>query len=466
MARKSFLPSILAAVLPLLFSSCNLSSGGTIPPASPTPGVFVTDTPPSIITGISTIAPTGDAIQILSVSPPVPAGISIADPVTVFVRYNMTIPEGTLQVWFERFSDADCTVTVADSSGGTTMAGILEPVEGGAHDVTVNVPPLPLVGAAYVGVGVRLWQPDSTSILVEDMRYDVCYAVKEPPADLPSASSDTDLIPGATAGTGAILGTVFNDLNGNGLMDAGESGSLSILLTLADIGCGTALASTRTDSAGNFSFFNLPPGTFCVTISYSSGLVLPGYIQRVTVAANSTSWANFALQPTSSPPSSPSSGGYCGDGIVQAGLGEQCDPPNLTNCTASCQTYIGYCGDGYVDAGLGEQCDPPNTTNCTASCQTYVPRCGDGYVDTGAGEQCDPPNVTDCTASCQTYTPTCGDGYVDSGYGEQCDPPNTTNCTASCQLYLPNCGNSAVDPGEECDPPNPTDCTAQCQNWP
>jgi hypothetical protein len=466
MKRKPFLLGIIASILPLIFTSCNLSTASTSLPNTPLPQVIVTNTPPGIVTDIAAVPPVGDAIEILSVSPPEPAGISIADPVSVYVRYHMTIPEGTLQVWFERFSDADCTVTSADSTGATTLAGTLVAVEGGAHDATIDLAPLPLLEVAYVGVGVRLWQPDSSAILVEDMRYEVCYAVHEPPAGMTTEPSDTELISGATAGTGAILGTVFNDSNGNNLMDAGDSRAPSISITLSDLGCATTLATTATDSAGSYSFFNLPPGTFCVIISYSAGPVLPGYWQRVTVAANSNSRANFALQPVSSPSSPPAASGYCGDGTVNAGLGEQCDPPNLTDCTASCQTYTGYCGDGYVDAGLGEQCDPPNTTNCTASCQTYVGYCGDSYVDPGLGEQCDPPNITDCTASCQTYTPTCGDGYVDTGFGEQCDPPNVDYCTAQCLLYLPNCGNSVVDVGEECDPPNTTDCTAQCQIWP
>jgi hypothetical protein len=467
MQRNSLFPGMIAAILPLIFASCNFSSAAINPPATPLPQTIVTNTPPNIVTDIATSRPAGDAVEILSVSPPVPAGISIADPVTVSVRYNLTLPSGLLQVWFERFADADCTETKADTTtGATTIAGTLDPVNGGARDATISVPPLPLLETSYVGVGVRLWTPDGGAIVVEDMRYNVCYAVNEPPADMTPSSSESEPISGATAGTGAVLGTVFNDLNGSGRKEAGESGSASIQIILADLSCGATLASTRTDSAGNFSFFGLPPGTFCVMISYSAGTVLPGYWQRVTVRANNNSYANFALQPAASPSSPPASGGYCGDGTVNAGLGEQCDPPNLTNCTASCQTYIGFCGDGYVDAGLGEQCDPPNTTDCTASCQTYVPYCGDGYVDTGVGEQCDPPNLTNCTASCQTYTPVCGDGYVDTGFGEQCDPPNVDFCTASCQLYVPNCGNGTLEAGEECDPPNTTNCTAQCQNWP
>ncbi|HWQ46402.1 MAG TPA: SdrD B-like domain-containing protein, partial [Longilinea sp.] len=307
--------------------------------------------------------------------------------------------------------------------------------------------------------------PDNSTILVEDMSYDVCYAVNEPPEDLGVTAASTSPIPGATAGTGAITGYVYADANANGIMDASEYGGGPYAITLADIGCSTTLSSTTTDGAGSYAFFSLPPGTYCVIMPYASSTILPGYWQRVTVVANNTTSAYFGMQPVAGPPPPPTTG-YCGDGALDAGSGEQCDPPNLTDCTASCQTYTGYCGNGIVDPSLSEQCDPPNTTDCTASCQTYVGYCGNSIIDTFLGEQCDPPNITDCTASCQIYVAVCGDGWVDSANGEQCDPPNPDYCTASCQLYLPNCGNFSLDYGEECDPPNTTDCTAQCQSWP
>ena len=482
----------LLTILALFLTACNLSSG----PSTGEPGEVTQ--PPVEETGASPIPPLGNTIEILSVTPPLPAGISIADPVTVLVRYDLTIPNGTMQIWFERFTDANCTILGVDpTTGGTTFAGALEEAYGGTHEIAVTFPPLPLLEIAYVGVGVRLWTPDNSTVLVEDMSYAACYIVQEPPADMVFEPSDLTTIPGATAGTGAISGLVFGDYNGNGLLDASEAGGGPYQLVLADVSCSTTLTTTQSAPDGNYAFLGLPPGTYCVIITYPGGMVLPGYFQRVEVVANNISSASFGLQLTSTSPP-PVTTGYCGDGVVDTGAGEQCDPPNTIDCTATCQSYVAYCGDGYVDTGageqcdppnltdctascqsyagycgngivdpsLGEQCDPPNTTDCTASCQTYIAYCGDGYVDTGAGEQCDPPNLTDCTASCQSYVAYCGDGYVDSSAGEQCDPPNIDFCTAQCELYLPNCGNGIIDIGEECDPPNPTDCTAQCQSWP
>jgi len=409
----------LACLIPLLPTATPQPAGGSAASPIPTSGGTLPGAPPA----------TGDTVEILSVSPPVPAGISIADPLTVLVDYNLTLPEGLLQIWFERFSDVDCTLLGSTGSSGTTIAGTMQTVESGHHTIAISVPPLPLLEVAYVGVGVRLWMSDGNTTLAEDVMYNVCFAVKEPPAGfvLPPPAPG----PGTGGENGDIAGIVYADNNGNGLMDAGESGRGSIEITLADLACATILTTARTDVNGNYGFTSLPTGLYCVVINYSSGLVTPGFWQRVEVTTGNISSANFGIQPIGAAPLPPPTTSLCGNGIVDASAGEQCDPPNLTNCTASCQTYVGYCGNGIVDVSLGEQCDPPNLTDCTATCQNYVAYCGNGIID--SGEQCDPPNITDCTASCQSYTAVCGNGFVDPG--EQCDPPNLTNCTATCQNY-------------------------------
>jgi cysteine-rich repeat protein len=61
---------------------------------------------------------------------------------------------------------------------------------------------------------------------------------------------------------------------------------------------------------------------------------------------------------------------------------------------------MSVCGDGYVDAALGEQCDPPDGTTCDATCHTI--RCGDGRR--AGSEQCDDGNTTNldgCDANCK-----------------------------------------------------------------
>ncbi len=77
----------------------------------------------------------------------------------------------------------------------------------------------------------------------------------------------------------------------------------------------------------------------------------------------------------------------CGDGILDPGEG--CDDGNLANgdgCSATC-TVEPFCGDGIVQPALGEQCDPPNVpgcdTNCHATeiCTDLIDNDGDQQID-------------------------------------------------------------------------------------
>lgn len=96
------------------------------------------------------------------------------------------------------------------------------------------------------------------------------------------------------------------------------------------------------------------------------------------------------------------------------------------------------CGDGIVDAGSGEQCDPAanadppcNPVTCTL---IVLPSCGNGKLE--KGEQCDISDFgpkdcpsgngfLSCTEDCKLDDSTCdqcGDGEVDADVGEECDP--------------------------------------------
>lgn len=127
-------------------------------------------------------------------------------------------------------------------------------------------------------------------------------------------------------------------------------------------------------------------------------------------------------------------GGWCGDGALQAGATEQCDPGNPWSTPAIAPSYSqplppdssisnqyacrsdchgstgGYCGDGDAQTQYGEICDgtdyptrpspvdsgPQDTYVCLTSgpyaCVSNDPTggyCGDGNIDTLFGETCD-----------------------------------------------------------------------------
>jgi hypothetical protein len=104
----------------------------------------------------------------------------------------------------------------------------------------------------------------------------------------------------------------------------------------------------------------------------------------------------------------------CGDGIVQPGLGEECEFFDQSACPGKCNACICVeCGDGNRDPG--EICDPPDNQICDAqSLPSYCKPdcsgctfCGDAVVD--PPEECDPLGGADtaCPGQCSPSTCLC-----------------------------------------------------------
>ena len=89
---------------------------------------------------------------------------------------------------------------------------------------------------------------------------------------------------------GAISGMKFNDVNGNGVLDAGEPGLPGVTIVLQS-SAGTPVMAT-TDANGNFSFQNLTPGSYTVSevvpTGYHQTLPPPPGTMTVTVTAGNT----------------------------------------------------------------------------------------------------------------------------------------------------------------------------------
>jgi hypothetical protein len=169
----------------------------------------------------------------------------------------------------------------------------------------------------------------------------------------------------------------------------------------------------------------------------------------------------------------------CGNGTLDAG--ENCDKGILADqpnaCPASCDdgntcttdTLEGYAADcsakctntaitpccGNLIKETGEDCDPPNGTNCGTDCKTLT-TCGNGQLDTG--ETCDTAIISG-TGACPTSC-TAPDACTTSQL------QNAGTCIAACQntAIIPCCGNSAVETGEDCEPPGTSTCDSNCQS--
>ena len=137
----------------------------------------------------------------------------------------------------------------------------------------------------------------------------------------------------------------------------------------------------------------------------------------------------------------------CGDGVIEGD--EVCDDGNLVSgdgCSADCRSHE-TCGNGIVDAAIGEQCDDGNATGgdgCGSYCTFEV--CGNTIVD--VGETCDDGNTASgdgCSDDC--HLELCGNGFVDVGEG--CDDGNlidTDGCDGLCRVH-PLRGTARLDAG-------------------
>ncbi|HKQ70162.1 MAG TPA: hypothetical protein VJT73_12525 [Polyangiaceae bacterium] len=134
-------------------------------------------------------------------------------------------------------------------------------------------------------------------------------------------------------------------------------------------------------------------------------------------------------------------------------------------CTFACTRRQRTCGPADTYCPSNVACGPTSDADC--------PGCGNGRVETGLGETCDPPGacstqqtacVSDannvrtssgstaaCTYRCTTTARTCGpaDGFCPSG----CGPVQDVDC--------PGCGNGKIEGAETCDvAPAATTCAS------
>lgn len=160
---------------------------------------------------------------------------------------------------------------------------------------------------------------------------------------------------------------------------------------------------------------------------------------------------------------------YCGDGVTDFDLDEQCDDADDDNTDICRNCLFPRCGDGVRD--MNEYCDDGNDKDgdgCSIDC-TLDSMCGNSLVE--AGEVCDDGNTDggdNCSADCK-HIINCGDGITHPPE-EECDDGNNTDgdgCSATCQRDEPMCGNYVIEPYEVCDDGNTDDgdgCSGDCRS--
>ena len=99
------------------------------------------------------------------------------------------------------------------------------------------------------------------------------------------ATADVLTIDQGYLGNGVIGDYVWEDLNGNGLQDDGNTGIAGVMVTLTWLGpdgvpsIDDVVYSTLTDSSGGYLFNGLPPGNYSVMVTDGAGSVLQNYNQ-------------------------------------------------------------------------------------------------------------------------------------------------------------------------------------------
>jgi hypothetical protein len=98
---------------------------------------------------------------------------------------------------------------------------------------------------------------------------------------------------------GSVAGTIFEDRNGNGILDPGEPGIPGATVAVASDGDGVADALVQTDATGSYVVPGVPDGTAVVTVTapsgYAPGLLTPARLGGFVSAGGAVTGLNFGL---------------------------------------------------------------------------------------------------------------------------------------------------------------------------
>jgi uncharacterized repeat protein (TIGR01451 family) len=167
-------------------------------------------------------------------------------------------------------SDDSVVASTTATDGAYSFAGVAP----GTYEVRVDETTVPATHSSTTGNN-----PATVTVVSDELVDDVDF--------------------GYAALTGGSIGNeIFDDLDGDGVRDAGEPG---IELTV-ELWSGGALVDSRTTTAGGYTFANLAPGTYEVRVVESS--IPAGYASSTTTGANVSNGGNtqtFTIQSGDAP---------------------------------------------------------------------------------------------------------------------------------------------------------------------
>jgi O-glycosyl hydrolase len=226
------------------------------------------------------------------------------------VRIGTTYTDGSGNVIAENPAGVNTDAYIDDA--GKTLTVELTNI--GATAATVRL----TLNSASVAEFDQAWLTDATNTWANVGPVTVVNGVAT--ITLPAYSIVT--LQGSTAVAGSIRGTVFNDSNGNGKQDSGETGLVGIEFYNDANNNGKfdpgELTTTTTDSTGNYIFAGLSPGNYKIRQMLPAG-------SRQTTPANNFGWTltlsanqtltgnNFGEQATIAPPPPPTGESIAGN---------------------------------------------------------------------------------------------------------------------------------------------------------
>jgi serine-aspartate repeat-containing protein C/D/E len=243
--------------------------------------------PPPVATAVSgsdgTFSFTGIPFGTYFLSESLPAGFKQTVPATKEVQVSLSVgqPSVTGLIFGNQAVGASISGTKFNDANGN---GVRDPGEAGMSGITIRL--TPSSGAALTATTDASGNfsftglSPGTYVLSEAVPPGFVQTAPPPPGTatftVVAGQAVTGVLVGnlAAPSAGSISGTKYLDLNANGVLDAGDRGYPGIVIVLTDA-MGVQRQATS-DASGNFSFTNLPPGSYTLT-----EIIPPGFAQTL-----------------------------------------------------------------------------------------------------------------------------------------------------------------------------------------